>query len=99
MSAPTSLSPSSARRRGDGSYDKRLRRFTTPDILVIDGLGLRRLSLDEPIDLYEIVRRRSEKGSTIITSNRALEEWHLLFRHPLLASAAMAGSSSTLTSS
>lgn len=75
--------------RGDGSYDKKLLRFTTPDVLVIDDLGLRPLSQDEPVDLYEIVRRRYERGSTIITSNRALEEWHPLFGNPLLASAAM----------
>ena len=29
---------------------------------------------DEPIDLYEIIRQRYERGSTISTSNRAIEE-------------------------
>jgi DNA replication protein DnaC len=75
--------------RGDGSYDKRLLRFTTPDVLIIDDLGLRGLAHDEPVDLYEIVRRRYEHGSTIVTSNRAIEEWPPLFGNPLLASAAM----------
>jgi DNA replication protein DnaC len=75
--------------RGDGSYEKRLFRFTTPDVLIIDDLGLRGLAQDEPADLYEIVRRRYEHGSTIITSNRAIEEWPPMFGNPLLASAAM----------
>ena len=44
---------------------------------------------DEPIDLYEIIRQRYEHGATIITSNRAIEEWPPLFGDPLLASAAM----------
>ena len=75
--------------RGDGSYDKRILRFTGPDVLIIDDLGLRGLAQDEPADLYEIVRNRYEHGSTIITSNRAIEEWAPMFGNPLLASAAM----------
>jgi len=64
-------------------------RFTTPDVLIIDDLGLRALVTDEPIDLYEIIRQRYERGSTIFTSNRAIEEWPPLFGDLLLASAAL----------
>ena len=58
-------------------------------MLVIDDLGLRPLKGEEPIDLYEIIRLRYERGSTIITSNRDTDELHQLFGDPLLASAAM----------
>jgi DNA replication protein DnaC len=75
--------------RADASFEKRLLRFTAPEVLIIDDLGLRGLNLDESGDLYEIVRRRYENGSTIITSNRAIEEWAPLFGNALLASAAM----------
>jgi DNA replication protein DnaC len=75
--------------RADASFEKRLLRFTSPDVLIIDDLGLRGLNPDESGDLYEVVRRRYEQGSTIITSNRAIEEWPPLFGNPLLASAAM----------
>ena len=75
--------------RADQSYDKRLLRFTTPDLLIVDDLGLRPLMGDEPIDLYEIIRQRYERGSIILTSNRALEEWYPLFLDDLMASAAM----------
>jgi DNA replication protein DnaC len=75
--------------RADQSHDKRLLRFTAPDLLVVDDLGLRPLDGDEPIDLYEIFRARYEQGSMIVTSNRALEEWYPLFRDDLMASAAM----------
>lgn len=75
--------------RGEGSYEKRLLRYTTPDLLIIDDLGLRGLAQDEPADLYEIVRRRYERAATIITSNRDIAEWTPLFGNPLLASAAM----------
>jgi DNA replication protein DnaC len=75
--------------RADQSHDKRMLRFTSPDVLIVDDLGLRPLDGDEPIDLYEIVRARYERGSMIVTSNRALEEWYPLFRDDLMASAAM----------
>jgi len=75
--------------RADGSYDRRLLRFTAPDLLVIDDLGLRPLTGDEPIDLYEIIRHRYEHGATVLTSNRAVDELPALFGDALLASAAM----------
>jgi DNA replication protein DnaC len=75
--------------RADQSLDKKMLRFTAPDVLIVDDLGLRPLEADEPIDLYEIVRARYERGSMIVTSNRALEEWYPLFRDDLMASAAM----------
>jgi DNA replication protein DnaC len=75
--------------RGDGTYDRRLLRFTAPDLLIIDDLGLRPLRGDEPMDLYEVIRGRYERGATIITSNRDEDELGTLFGDPLLASAAM----------
>ncbi len=75
--------------RADQSYDKKILRFTSPDLLVVDDLGLRPLEADEPIDLYEIIRQRYERGSMIVSSNRALEEWYPLFMDDLIASAAM----------
>jgi DNA replication protein DnaC len=75
--------------RADGSHDRRLLRFTTPDLLIIDDLGLRALRDDEPVDLYEVIRARYERHSTVITSNRTAQEMGELFGDPLLASAAM----------
>jgi DNA replication protein DnaC len=75
--------------RADASYDRRLLRFVSTDLLIIDDLGLRALAGDEPIDLYEVIRRRYERASTIITSNRAIAEWAPLFKDELLAGAAL----------
>lgn len=75
--------------RADSTYDRRLLRFTAPELLIIDDLGLRPLSGEEPIDLYEIIRQRYERGSTVVTSNRDVEELPALFHDALLASAAM----------
>ena len=59
--------------RADSTLDRKMLRFTSPELLIIDDLGLRTLTHDEPIDLYEIIRQRYERASTIITSNRAVE--------------------------
>lgn len=75
--------------RADGTCDRRLLRFTTPDLLILDDLGLRPLVGEEPIDLYEIIRQRYQHGAIVLTSNRAVEELPVLFGDPLLASAAM----------
>jgi DNA replication protein DnaC len=75
--------------RADGSFDRKLLRFTTPALLVIDDLGLRPLVADEHVDLYEVIRQRYERGAIVITSNRDEEELARLFGDPLLASAAM----------
>lgn len=64
-------------------------RFTQPDLLILDDLGLKPLRADEPLDLYEVIRQRYERGAMVITSNRALEEWAPLFQDAPLASAAM----------
>lgn len=75
--------------RADQTHDKKLARFAAPDLLIVDDLGLRPLSGDEPIDLYEIIRSRYERGAMVITSNRDTSEWYPLFGDALLASAAM----------
>ena len=75
--------------RADRTYDKRLLKFTTPNLLIVDDLGLTPLSGDEPVDLYEVIRFRYQRAATIVTSNRAVEELGELWNDPLLASAAV----------
>jgi DNA replication protein DnaC len=75
--------------RGDGTHERCLLRFTGPDLLIIDDLGLRPLTQDETLDLYDVIRLRYERSSTIVTSNRALEEFPAIFGDPLLSSAAL----------
>jgi DNA replication protein DnaC len=44
-------------------------------LLIIDDLGMRKLSLTAAEELLEIIMRRYERTSTIITSNRPVEDW------------------------
>jgi DNA replication protein DnaC len=64
-------------------------RLASVDVLIIDDLGLQPLSSEDAHDLYEIIHRRYEHGSMIVTSNREVEEWYPLFCDELLASAAL----------
>ena len=75
--------------RADDTYERKLNKLTAPDLLIIDDLGLMPLAGESPLDLYEVIRQRYEKGAMLITSNRSVEEWYPMFPDKLLASAAM----------
>jgi DNA replication protein DnaC len=48
---------------------------TTVPLLIIDDLGMRKLPHTAAEDLLEIVMRRYERASTLLTSNRPVEDW------------------------
>jgi DNA replication protein DnaC len=75
--------------RADGSVERRLASYVKPQLLVLDDFGLKPLSPAGPIDLYDVIAGRYERGSIVVTSNRAPSEWPELFTDPLLASAAL----------
>lgn len=75
--------------RADATYERRLQTYIRPDLLILDDFGLKPLHPPAPEDLYEIINERYERGSLIVTSNRAFSEWPELFSNPLLASAAL----------
>jgi DNA replication protein DnaC len=75
--------------RADGTLEKRFQTYLRPDLLVLDDFGLKALHPPGPEDLYDVINTRYERGSIILTSNRAPEEWPDLFGDPLLASAGL----------
>ena len=75
--------------RADNSTEKVLRSLLAPDLLLIDDFGLRRLSAQQSSDFYEVIIERHRRTSTIVTSNRAIEEWIPLFDDPILAQSAL----------
>jgi DNA replication protein DnaC len=58
-----------------GQDDKMLARYLKPDLLIIDDMGMKQLPKRSGEYLFEIVMRRYEKRSTMMTSNRPLEDW------------------------
>lgn len=75
--------------RADGTFERRLQTYLRPDLLVLDDFGLKPLHPPAPSDLYDIIDGRYERGSIILTSNRAPTEWPDVFLDPLLASAGL----------
>jgi len=75
--------------RADGSFERRLAFYVRPDLLILDDFGLKPLLPPGPEDLYDVIAERYERGSMILTSNRAPTEWPELFGNPLLASAGL----------
>jgi DNA replication protein DnaC len=55
--------------------DKVLARYLKPDLLIIDDMGMKQLPKRSGEYLFEIILRRYEKHSTLMTSNRPLEDW------------------------
>ena len=56
-------------------YDKVLTRYLKPDLLIIDDFGMKQLPKRSGEYLFEIIMRRYETRSTVMTSNRPLEDW------------------------
>ena len=58
-----------------GGEDKVLGRYLKPDLLLIDDMGMKQLPKHSGEYLFEIIMRRYETRSTVMTSNRPLEDW------------------------
>ena len=59
----------------DGTRNQYMTGIATAPLLIIDDFGMRKLPLTAAEDLLEIVMRRYERASTLLTSNRPVEDW------------------------
>jgi DNA replication protein DnaC len=75
--------------RADHTTEKVFRRLLAPDVLVVDDFGLRRLDAQQSSDFYEVILERHRRASTLVTSNRTIDEWIPLFDDPILAQSAL----------
>ena len=55
--------------------DKTLERYLRPDLVIIDDMGMKQLPKRSGEYLFEIIMRRYQVRSTMMTSNRPLEDW------------------------
>ena len=58
-----------------GSEEKVLAKYLKPDLLIVDDMGMKQLPKRSGEYLFEVVMRRYETRSTLMTSNRPLEDW------------------------
>ena len=59
----------------DGTRKQHMELLSTVPLLIIDDLGMRKLPPTAAEDLLEIVMRRYERASTLLTSNRPVDDW------------------------
>lgn len=64
---------------GAQSLERRLRKYTRPRLLVIDELGYLSYDSRSADLLFEVVTRRYQEKSTVISTNRAFGEWNETF--------------------
>jgi DNA replication protein DnaC len=58
-----------------GGDDKTLAKYLKPDLVIIDDMGMKNLPRKSGEVLFEIIMRRYENRSTMMTSNRPLQDW------------------------
>src|SRR5438445_917986 len=59
----------------DGTRKQYLESLATFPLLIIDDFGMGKLPLTAAEDLLEVIMRRYERASTLLTSNRPVEDW------------------------
>src|SRR6266567_2481471 len=59
----------------DDTRKQRMELLASVPVLILDDLGMRKLPLTAAEDLLEIVMRRYERASTLLTSNRPVDDW------------------------
>jgi DNA replication protein DnaC len=73
--------------RADNSFRQKLRKYVQPSLLIVDELGLKKLNQTSVDDFYDVISKRYEASSTIITTNKPFDEWGQIFYDLQLASA------------
>jgi len=76
-----------AKAHAEGRLEERLGFFAKPKLLIIDELGYLPFETNAAHLFFQLVSRRYERGSVLITSNRAVGEWGSVFGDPVVATA------------
>jgi DNA replication protein DnaC len=71
----------------DGTRKEYMTELASVPLLIIDDLGIRKLPLTAAEDLLEIVMRRYQRASTMVTSNRPVDDWGKLLSDTATVSA------------
>jgi len=70
-----------------GRFAKKLQTYLKPSVLVVDEVGYLPLSRADANMVFQMVSRRYEKGSIVVTSNKSFGEWGQVFGDDVLATA------------
>lgn len=75
------------RARREGSVNEKLAALCKPKVLIIDEMGYMPIAAESSHLLFQLVNRRYENKSIILTSNRPVSEWGLMLGDPTAATA------------
>ncbi len=73
--------------KADNTYYKKLEEYLRPDLLILDELGFKKFPQYAADDFFEVISKRYEAGSLIITTNKPFEDWSTIFGDSILAGA------------
>jgi DNA replication protein DnaC len=76
-----------AKAHAEGWLDNKLLFFAKPKLLIVDELGYLPFETNAAHLFFQLVSRRYERGSMLITSNRSVGEWGTVFGDPVVATA------------
>ena len=82
---PDSSSPASG--KPGAVQDDRLAFYAKPKLLIVDELGYLPFEPNAAHLFFQLVSRRYERGSLLVTSNRSVGEWGTVFGDPVVATA------------
>lgn len=68
-----------AEARENATFTRRLLTFTRPSLLIVDEVGFLPLDAEQAALLFEVISRRYEHGSIVLTSNKSFAEWAEVF--------------------
>jgi DNA replication protein DnaC len=75
--------------RGDGRHARLLKTLARADLLILDDWGLAPMTSEQGRDLLEIVDDRHGRGSTIVTSQLPVDDWHDVIADQTIADAVL----------
>jgi len=70
-----------------GKFNHRLKTLTYPSLLVVDEIGYLPVSQTGAMLFFQLINRRYERVSTVLTSNKGFEEWGHIFGDEVMAAA------------
>lgn len=73
----------------DNNFERRMKIYTRPQLLIIDEVGYLPLAPEEANFLFQLVSHRYERGSIILTSNKSYGEWGNFLGDSVLAAATL----------
>ncbi len=83
----TALMTALSQAHAQGRLDERLSHYSKPKLLIVDELGYLPLEAHAAHLFFQLVSRRYERGSLLVTSNRSVGEWGEVFGDPVVATA------------